>query len=161
MGKRKKYKHTGIDSPSPRDRPWGGDMLTKKTRVYPLGRPGRITDVSDKEFDRFNKAFEDYVGMEKRAEEYSRSLNKPWNGISNPNKPWQGLQEYPDEHPCPECGTVWPVELKICEKCGMDMHKSWLLIPDGDIHMGRGPFDGVDCGEVTNGAGRVSRKVRN
>ncbi len=120
-------------------------------RVYPLGRPGRSTNQSDKEFAEMNREF-DRIQEEKRAEECTELWETfDSNRVYNAGE-LKKLREYPDEHPCPECGTVWPVELVICEKCGMDIHKSWMLVPEEAKVIS--PWDGVDLGYHLDGMGR-------
>lgn len=47
---------------------------------------------------------------------------------------------------CTRCNTRWKNDMIICEKCGTELHIPWVVIPHGDMHMGKK---------------RVSRKMRN
>lgn len=41
---------------------------------------------------------------------------------------------------CSGCRTTWSEKMIICEKCGTELHAPWVVIPHGDIHIGKMSF---------------------
>ena len=162
---KKKYRHKGI---RPKhmyasiisDKPWMGIKIPSKKypqKVYPLGRPGKIAGISDKENERIQQNYDslkEQILKEERARNYTHV--------------------YPiDTRTCVECGTAWPIVMIICEKCGTELQQpAWKLYNEKDKISTRiyeqGRIQEIierakGKGVISNAWGRkrVSREVRN